>query len=87
MKKKIFLLFSVICIMLCLVGCQNVSDEIDIYYKSTAVFDNYHIKIKDGYFYDSHEKFTVDENTIGVTIYFTTDEIDEWNNNPSKNNK
>ena len=76
--KKVLLLFSIICIMLCLVGCQNEADHIDLYYKNDYILDDIHINIKDGYFYESHKKFTVDENTIGVTIYFSTDK-DEWN--------
>ena len=87
MKKKILLLFSVICIIFCLVGCMsNPHDQIEIFNKNGTKFDNISIPIKDGYFYDRHEKFTVDENTVGVTIYFTSDEVDEWNNTPSKNN-
>lgn len=87
MKRKILLLFSIVCILLCLVGCnENKNDEIEIYNKDGVIFDNIHIPVKQGYFYDSHEKFTVNENTVGVTIYFTNDEVDEWNNTPSKNN-
>lgn len=67
--KKFLLIFSIICMILCLVGCANVADH----------FDNIRINIKDGYFYESHKKFTVDEDTIGVTIYFSTDKEDEWN--------
>jgi len=87
MKRKILLLFSIVCILLCLVGCnENKNDQIEIFNKNGAIFDNILIPIKDGYFYDRHEKFTVDENIVGVTIYFINDEADEWNNNSSKNN-
>lgn len=78
MKKKMSL-FLVVCLFcLCLVGCVNKHDTIEIYNKTDWVFDNINIEIKDGYFYDKHEKFTVDENTIGVTIYFSTEEDDSW---------
>lgn len=77
MKKKMSL-FLVMCLFcLCLVGCEHEHDTIEIYNKSDWVFDNINIDIKDGYFYDKHEKFTVDENTIGVTIYFSTED-DSW---------
>lgn len=79
--KKILLFFSIICIMLCLVGCEspNEHDRIEIWNKGDLIFDDINIDIKKGYFYESHKKFTVDENTVGVTIYFSTDEEDEWN--------
>ena len=47
-----------------------------IYCKS--IFDDIGIEIKDGYFYDRHEKFTVDENTVAVTIFFVSENGDEW---------
>lgn len=59
-----------------LVGCKNKNDYIEVYNESNLVFDNVTIPIKRGYYYDRYEKITVDENTIGVTIYFTSD--DEW---------
>lgn len=78
MKKKMSL-FLVACLFcLCLVGCEHRHDTIEVYNKTDWVFDNIKIEIKDGYFYDNHEKFTVDKNTIGVTIYFSTEEDDSW---------
>lgn len=75
MKKKLCVFVIVCLICSCFTGCQHHHDTIDVYNKSEWVFDNVNIKIKDGYFYDRHEKFTVDENTIGVTIYFTNEEV------------
>ena len=80
MNKKvcIFLIALAICLSLC--GCSN-KDGIEIYNKSYFVFDNVYIDIKPGYFYDRHEKYTVDENTVAVTIYFTKQNTDsEWEN-------
>lgn len=78
MKRKI-LLFLIMCLTcLCLVGCKNKHDTVMLYNKKPNSFDNVTIEIKDGYFYDRHEKFTVDENTIGLTIYFSTED-DSWN--------
>ena len=68
--------------MICLLcitlpGCHdNSKDHIEVEYKSQFQFDNIHIDIKDGYFYDDHKKFIIDENTIGVTIYFKNN--DDW---------
>ena len=78
MKKKIllFLIASLVC--LCLTGCDNPHDTVTIYNKNAAVFDNISIPVKDGYFYDDYEKFTVDEDTIGITIYFSADSDDTW---------
>lgn len=77
MKKRI-LTVLIICLMcFCFTGCNNKSDYIDIHSKSDFIFDNIGIPIKPGYFYNNHEKFTVDENTIGVTIYFSTED-DSW---------
>lgn len=71
MKKII--LFLTLC--LCLTGCRpKQHDTINILNKEEWIFDNITIKIKNGYFYNRHEKFTVDENTVGVTIYFTNDD-------------
>ena len=77
--KKIILLLSIFCICLFLTSCNNKYDKIEIYNKSTTVFDNILIDTKEGYFYDKHEKFTIDENTIGITIYFSN-EKDTWDN-------
>ena len=74
MKKKIAL-FLVICLAcLCFASCGNQNDYVEIWNKSGTVFDDIGIEVKDGYFYDRHEKFTVDENTIGVTIYFSKED-------------
>ena len=73
MKKKITL-FLILCLTcLCIVGCEKRNDTIEIKNKSSLTMDNILIEIKDGYFYDKHEKFTVDKNTIGVTVYFSND--------------
>ena len=73
MKKKITL-FLILCLTcLCIVGCEKGNDAIEIKNKSSLTTDNILIEIKDGYFYDKHEKFTVDKNTIGVTVYFSND--------------
>lgn len=79
MKKKI-VLFLIICLTcLCFASCQNKSDYVDIYYKKSVVFDNINFELPDGYFYDSHEKFRVDEDTVGITIYFSSENNDGWN--------
>lgn len=51
---------------------------IEVYNKDSKIFDNINIDIKDGYFYDSHQKFTIDDNAVAVTIYFKNSESDEW---------
>ena len=84
MKKKIIMILSIICIGLCLSSCKKTNDYIEIFNKSSTVFDNISIPIKQGYFYERHEKFTVDENTVGVTIYFSNSEEDEWDNKPTE---
>lgn len=73
MKKKITLFIIVCLTCLCLVGCGKENDSIEVKNKSSLTTDNIFIKIKDGYFYDRHEKFTLDENTVGVTIYFSNE--------------
>lgn len=78
MKKKLSLFFIVCLICLCLIGCGSEHDTVEIYNKTNWVSDNINIEIKDGYFYDSYEKFTVDENTIGLTIYFSNNVEDTW---------
>lgn len=78
MKKKIILLALAILFFLSLVGCdKHNADHIDVYNRSVFTFDNVKIPIKDGYFYDIHERFTVDDNTVAVTIYFSKDD-DSW---------
>lgn len=78
MNKKVSLFLIICSICLCLTGCKNEHDTVEMYYRNDWKFDNITIKIKDGYFYDNHEKFTVDENTIGLTIYFSKDAEDTW---------
>lgn len=78
MKKKIVIFLCMIGICSCLTGCDNKHDHIDISNKTCLTADNIGIDIKDGYFYDKHEKFTVDENTVAVTIYFSTEDDDTW---------
>ena len=87
MKKKLIIFLSLICLCLCSTGCiaqNNKHDTVEIYNRTDVIFDNIKIETKDGYFYDSHEKFTVDDNTIGVTIYFSTTEEDVWDNKPTR---
>lgn len=78
MKRKIVLFLCLFGICSCSTACNNYHDTIEVYNKNGTVFDNINIDIKDGYFYDSHEKFTVDDNTVAVTIYFKNSECDEW---------
>lgn len=79
MKRKIVLFLCLFGTCSCLTACNNDHDTIEVYNKDSMIFDNINIDIKDGYFYDNHEKFTVDDNTIAVTIYFKSSESDEWN--------
>lgn len=80
MKKKITLFLTVCLICLCFTGCgcQRAGDGVNILNKSTTIFDDVCIEVKDGYFYDKYEKFTVDENTIGLTIYFSKEGEETW---------
>lgn len=83
MRKKLLIFFSIICFCLCLTGCENERDFITIHNKSELIFDNISIPTKDGYFYNIHEKFKVDDDTIAVTIYFTKEDnlgIGSWDN-------
>jgi hypothetical protein len=86
LKKKVIVFLSLICLCLCMAGCapNNKHDTVEIYNKTGIIFDNIKIDTKDGYFYDRHEKFTVDDNTIGITIYFSTTEEDTWDNKVTK---
>lgn len=83
--KKIILVLIVSIITLLFVGCGNKNDTVSMDGKSCFVFDNTTIEVKDGYFYDRHEKFTVDENTIGLTIYFTKDVQESWDSEVAEN--
>ena len=76
--KKLICITIIIVLTFSLSGCQNKQDTIEIYGRNSSVFDNNMIEIKQGYFYDKHEKFTVDENTVGVTVYFSKEDDGEW---------
>lgn len=77
MKCKIILM--ILCATMILTGCdKRAADYVEIHNKSTAVFDDIGIPLKEGYFYESHEKFTVDENTVGITIYFSNEAEAGW---------
>lgn len=82
MKQKIMCLLMLcvmLCvIMLCLFGWKYKSDFINVYNRSSKNSDNIYIDIKEGYFYHSHTKFVVDENTVCVAILFTNDSDTEW---------
>jgi hypothetical protein len=52
-----------------------------VWNKTNLTLDDVRIDTKDGYFYDSYEKFKVDDDTIAVTIYFTREDLNgvgEW---------
>ena len=83
--KKILLVLIVGIITLLFVGCANKHDYVDIHNRTQFTLDNIGIDVKDGYFYDRHEKFTVDENTIGLTIYFTKDAEESWDSEVAEN--
>ena len=74
MKRKILLFFTLCLLCLFFTGCRHEHDKIEVWNKSDWIFDNIQIETMDGYFYDHHEKFTVDENKIGVTIYFSKED-------------
>lgn len=78
LKKIMASFLLIICTLSCLTGCENKNDRIEIMNKDSLVFDNINIDIKNGYFYEKHENFTVDDNTIGVTICFSNSEDDSW---------
>ena len=80
MKKKIILFLSVFCVCLCLTGCSPVKykrDIIKVWNKTSLDLDDVYIYTKDGYFYDTHEKFKVDDDTIAVTIYFIREDLND----------
>lgn len=77
MKKT--LIVALFLILLGLTGCKNTHDTITVNNKTGLVFDDIMISTPDGYFYENHEKFVVDENKIGITIYFVTDGNEGWN--------
>lgn len=76
--KKICLCLIMCLLCVTLTGCDNNKDHITVWNKSDWIFDDVDIDMKDGYFYSRHEKFKVDENTVGVTIYFTNEKVDEF---------
>ena len=78
-RAKMFLLMFGVCVYI--TGCSgdNRTDQIDVLNKTCWIFDDIQIPIKEGYFYDSHEKFTVDDKTVAVTVYFVSENDDEWN--------
>lgn len=76
MKKKIIIFLSVFSICLCLTGCSvNEHDTVQINNRTSLISDNIIINIMDGYFYDTYEKFKVDDDNIAVTIYFSREGI------------
>lgn len=78
-KKLLLLILCVGLICFCFTGCDRKQDFVSIFNRSNYIFDDIDIELKDGYFYKSHEKFTVDENTVGIIIYFSNeDEDDSW---------
>lgn len=72
MKKKIILLLSVILCVLCLTGCR---DYISMH---SSKADDLTIYSKDGYYYDHYEKYTIDEDTVAITVYFKQIPDSDW---------
>jgi hypothetical protein len=80
MKRRLLLLISSLLVCLCLSACDNDYDHIDIYNKSGSFWDDVSIDLPEGYFYDKHEKYTIDDDTVAVIIYFNAqDKDDGWN--------
>lgn len=75
LRYKIILILCLAAMML--TGCHK-ADYVSIHNKSNWIFDDINIPLKKGYFYKNHEKFTVDENTLGITIYFSNEPEDSW---------
>jgi hypothetical protein len=80
MRKKlaVFLITCLTCSFL--IGCdeyKNEHDTVILHNKRPNAFDNITIEVKDGYFYDSHEKYIIDDNTISLVIYFSGED-DSW---------
>lgn len=69
--KKLLCIFIAIMLVSVLCACRNKHDHVQISNKDDTIFDDVNIDIIDGYFYASHEKFIVDEHTVGITVYFT----------------
>lgn len=65
------MLFFIVLLAFGLSGCSNKGDYVDIHNQSPTIFDNIRISVKDGYFYEKHEKSTIDDDTIALTIYFS----------------
>lgn len=81
MKKKLWMLILCALTIVMLAGCgEKQHDTVEIYNKSSLTEDNIFIEIKDGYFYERHENFTVDDNTVAVVIYFSNSEDASWDN-------
>ena len=79
MTKNLFVIAIIIFFSGVLNGCSTSEhDRITIYNKGCSIFDDITVDVKDGYFYDKHDKFTVDENTVAVTIFFVNENEDEW---------
>ena len=80
LKMKCKILLMILCAAMMLTGCKGrKADYIEIYNQSNWIFDDITIPLKEGYFYENHEKFTIDEDTVGVTIYFSSDAEAGWN--------
>lgn len=60
-------------ISLGLCGCNqhNSRDTVWIENKISGKIDDIRISTPNGYFFDRSESFRVDDNTVGLTIYFS----------------
>lgn len=79
MTKKLFVIAIIMFSFGVLSGCSTKEhDCIVIHNKGISIFDDITVSVKDGYFYDRHDKFVVDENTVAVTVFFVNENGDEW---------
>lgn len=76
---SVFLLIAFV-FSIMLSSCTNSADHVDIYGKSSTVFDNIQIDLPEGYFLVKYDKNRIDDTHVDLVLHFSSNEIEDgWN--------
>lgn len=76
---SVFLLIAFV-FSIMLSSCTNNADHVDIYGKSSTVFDNIQIDLPEGYFLVKYDKNRIDDTHVDLVLHFSSNEIEDgWN--------
>lgn len=70
----IIFVFSVMLVSCALSSCANSADHVDIYGRSSAIFDNIQIDLPEGYFLVRYDKNRIDDTHVDLVLHFSSND-------------